>query len=114
MIMSEYKRQAGKWWCRQDYKNIQRRWGINEARREQKIQKINQCVCVWVYWASPSDAEADGAHVGQDVIEQVIASTSGLQVDVELGELQLDVIDVVEEQHQDANVVISERQETLQ
>lgn len=54
------------------------------------------CVCFRV---SPSDAEADRAHVGQNVIEQVIASTPGLQVDIELGELQLDVIDVVEEQH---------------
>jgi len=66
------------------------------------------CVCVCVCRASPGDAEADGAHVGQHVVEQVVASSSGLQVDVELGELQLDVVDVVEEQHQNPYVVVSE------
>lgn len=55
---------------------------------------------------SPGDAEADGAHVGEHVVEQVVASSSGLQVDVELGELQLDVVDVVEEQNQNPNVMI--------
>lgn len=55
---------------------------------------------------SPGDAEADGAHVGEHVVEQVVASASGLQVDVELGELQLDVVDVVEEQNQNPNVMI--------
>lgn len=69
-------------------------------------------LCVCVSWASPSDAEADRAHVGEDVIEQEIASSSGLQVDIELGELQLDVIDVVEEQHQNPYVVVSARQRT--
>lgn len=56
----------------------------------------------------PSDAEADRDHIRQDVVEPVIASTSGLQVDVELDELQLDVTDVVEEQHQDPYVVVPE------
>ena len=70
------------------------------------------CVCVCISWASPSDAEADRAHVGEDVIEQVIASSSGLQVDIELGELQLDVIDVMEEQHQNPYVVVSAQQKT--
>lgn len=45
----------------------------------------------------PGDAKANRAHVGQHVIDQVIAASSGLQVNVELGELQLDVIDVVQE-----------------
>lgn len=45
------------------------------------LQHLHLC------WASPSDAEADGAHVGQHVVKQVISSTSGLQVDVELGKL---------------------------
>lgn len=45
----------------------------------------------------PGDAEADRSHVGQHVIKQEIASPSGLQVHVELGEFQLDVIDVVQE-----------------
>ena len=65
------------------------------------------CVCVFVCGATPSDAEADRAHVRQYIIEQVVASSSGLQVDVELGELQLDIIDVMEEQHQNAYVVVS-------
>lgn len=55
---------------------------------------------------SPGDAEADRAHVGEHIVEQVVAPSSGLQVDVELGELQLDVIDVVEEQNQNPDVVI--------
>lgn len=60
--------------------------------------------------ASPGDAEADGAHVRQHIVEEVIASSSGLQVDIELGELQLDVIDVMEEQHQNPYIVVSGRQ----
>lgn len=39
----------------------------------------------------------------------MIASSSGLKVDVELCELQLDVVDVVEEQHQNPYVVVSEQ-----
>lgn len=68
------------------------------------------CVCVFVCGATPSDAEANRAHVGQYVVEQVVTSSSGLQVDVELGELQLDIIDVMEEQHQNAYIVVSEGQ----
>lgn len=48
-------------------------------------------------WILPGDTEADRAQVGQDVVEQVVAASSGLQVDVDLGELQLDVVDVVQE-----------------
>lgn len=59
------------------------------------------CACLGVSsLSSPGDAEADRAHVGQDVVDEVVVPSSGLEVDVELGELQLDVIDVVEEQHQ--------------
>lgn len=47
--------------------------------------------------SSPGDAEANRAHVRQHIVDQVIAPSSGLQVDVELGELQLDVIDVMQE-----------------
>lgn len=65
-------------------------------------------MCVRVCRRSPGDAEADGAHVGEHIVEQVVASSSGLQVDVEFGELQLDVIDVMEKQNQDPDVVISE------
>ena len=59
--------------------------------------------------ASPGDAEADGPHVGQHVVEQEVPPPSALQVHVELGEFQLDVVDVVQEQHQDPHVVISKR-----
>lgn len=58
----------------------------------------------------PCDAEADGAHVGEHVVEQVVTSPPGLQVDVELAELQLDVIDVVEKQDQDPHVMVPEEQ----
>lgn len=42
----------------------------------------------------------------------MVASAAVLQVDVELGELQLDVVDVVEEQDQDSYVVVSVEQQT--
>lgn len=74
--------------------------------RESEKTSPRVCVCR----ASPGDTEADRAHVGQHVVDQVIASSSRLQVDVELGELQLDVIDVVEEQHQNPDVVVSDGQ----
>lgn len=64
----------------------------------------DSCMC----WNVPSDAEAHRANVGKHIIEQVVTSSSGLQVDVELGELKLDVTDVMEEQYQNANVVVSE------
>lgn len=67
---------------------------------------MSLCVCVCVHGESPGDAEADRAHVGEHIVEQVVAPSSGLQVDVELGELQLDVVDVVEEQNQNPHVVI--------
>lgn len=56
----------------------------------------------------PCDTEADRTHVRQYVIKQVIAPTSGLQVDVEFGEFKLDVINVMEEEHKYTYVVVSE------
>lgn len=43
----------------------------------------------------------------------MIASPSGLQVDIDLCELQLDVIDVVEKQHQDPYVVVSDGRQRM-
>lgn len=56
----------------------------------------------------PGDTEAHRAHVGKDVVYQVVAATTCLEVDVEFGELQLDIIDVVEEQNKNTYVVVSE------
>lgn len=67
--------------------------GRKDKRENESATKHILCVCQ----TSPSDTEADRAHVGQHVVEQVIASSSGLQVDVKLGEFQLNVIDVVQE-----------------
>ena len=60
-------------------------------------------VCVWV---SPGDAEAHRAHIRQDVVYQVVAASSVLEVDVEFGELQLNVINVMEEQNQNTYIVV--------
>lgn len=42
----------------------------------------------------------------------MVAASSGLQVDIELGELQQNVVDVVQEQHQDAHIVVPEREKS--
>lgn len=55
---------------------------------------------------SPADAEGEAADVGDDIVEAMVDTPPVLEVDVELGELQLDVIDVVQEEHQDAHVVV--------
>jgi len=55
---------------------------------------------------SPADAEGEAANVGDDVVEAMIDSPPVLEVDVELGELQLHVVDVVQEEHEDAHVVV--------
>lgn len=56
----------------------------------------------------PCNAEADGAHVGENVVKQVVSTTSRLQVDVEFGEFKLDVIYVMQEQHKYTYIVVSE------
>lgn len=56
----------------------------------------------------PCDAEADRAHVGQNVVEQVVPSASGLQVHIEFGEFKLDVVYVMQEQHENTYIVVSE------
>lgn len=55
---------------------------------------------------SPADAEGEAADVGDDIVEAMVDTPPVLEVDVELGELQLHVIDVVQEEHQDAHVVV--------
>ena len=55
---------------------------------------------------SPADAEGEAADVGDDVVEAMIDPPSVLEVDVELGEFQLHVTDVVQEEHEDAHVVV--------
>lgn len=79
---------------------------VTDDKLDKKIwtSPSDSCMC----WNVPSDAEAHGAHVGKHIIEQVVTSSSGLQVDVKLGELKLDVTDVMEEQYQNANVVVSD------
>lgn len=79
---------------------------VTDDKLDKKTWTSQSDSCMW--WNVPSDAEAHGAHVGKHIIEQAVTSSSGLQVDVELGELKLDVTDVMEEQYQNANVVVSE------
>lgn len=56
---------------------------------------------------SPCDAKTNGPHVGQDIIDKVLLPSPGLEVNVELGELQLYVIDVMKKEDENANVVVS-------
>lgn len=44
----------------------------------------------------PGDAKANSTNVGQDVIDKVLFPASGLEVDVDFGELQLNIIDIVQ------------------
>lgn len=50
-------------------------------------------MCVWT---SPGDAEANNTNVGQDVVDKVLFPAPGLEVDVDFGELQLNIIDIVQ------------------
>lgn len=59
----------------------------------------------WV-GASPAEAEADAAQVGDDLVDKVAPPAAALEVDVELGELQLHVADVMEEEDQDTHIVV--------
>lgn len=54
----------------------------------------------------PADGEGEAADVGEDIIEAMVDTPPVLEVDIELGELQLDIIDVVQEEHEDAHVVV--------
>lgn len=58
--------------------------------------------------ASPCDAKANGTHVGQDIIDEVLFPSPDLEINVDLGEFQLYVIDVVKKEDENANVVVSE------
>lgn len=55
----------------------------------------------------PCDAKANGTHVGQDVIDEVLFPSPDLEINVDLGEFQLNVIDVVKKEDENANVVVS-------
>lgn len=57
--------------------------------------------------ASPCDAKADGTHVGQDIVDEVLFPSPDLEINVDLGEFQLNVIDVVKKEDKNANVVVS-------
>lgn len=57
---------------------------------------------------SPCDAKTNGPHVGQDIIDEVFFPSPGLKVNVDLGEFQLNVIDVMKKEDENANVVVSE------
>lgn len=58
--------------------------------------------------AEPCDAKAQKAHAGQDIIDHVAFSCTDLEVDVEFCELQQNVVDVMEEQHEEPDIVIPE------
>lgn len=62
-------------------------------------------MCVFHVQASPCDAKAYKAHTGQDIVDHVAFSSTDLEVDIKFCELQQDVVDVMEEQHQEADVV---------
>lgn len=55
---------------------------------------------------SPAEAEAEAAQVCSQGVQPVVGATAGLEVDIELGELQLHVTDVMQEEHEDAHVVV--------
>lgn len=57
---------------------------------------------------SPCDAKTNGPHVGQNVIDEVLFPSPCLEVNVELGELQLNVVDVMKKEDENADVVVSE------
>lgn len=56
----------------------------------------------------PGDAKANYTYVGQDVIDKMLFPAPGFEVDVDFGELQLYIIDIMQKENQNANVVISE------
>lgn len=92
--------------CRLDTHVAYRTFKGNQYKRNQNLQENKKSVAwpkhqknnsLYIKKTLPCDAEADRAHVGQYVIEQVVASASRLQVDVEFSEFKLDVIYVMEE-----------------
>lgn len=56
---------------------------------------------------SPAEAEAEAAQVGHQPVQSMVGATPGLEIDVELGELQLHIADVMQEEHEEAHVVVS-------
>lgn len=56
--------------------------------------------------ASPCDPKAHKAHAGQGVVDHVAFSSADLEVDVEFCKFQQNVVDVMEEQHQEPDIVI--------
>lgn len=55
---------------------------------------------------SPADTEGEAANVGDDVVEPMVDTPPVLEVDIELSEFQLHVINIMQEEHEDAHVVV--------
>ena len=55
---------------------------------------------------SPADTEGEAANVGDDVVEPMIDTPPVLEVDIELSEFQLHVINIMQEEHEDAHIVV--------
>lgn len=58
---------------------------------------------------SPAEAEAEAAQVCSQGVQRMMGASTGLEIHIELGELQLHVADVMQEEHQNAHVVVPEK-----
>lgn len=62
------------------------------------------------HWArllpAPAETEAEAAQVGGQGVQPLVGASAGLEVDIELGELQLHVADVMQEEHKNAHLVV--------
>lgn len=55
---------------------------------------------------SPAEAEAEAAQVRSQGMQWMVGASTGLKIDIELGEFQLYIADVMQEEHQDAYIVV--------
>lgn len=57
--------------------------------------------------SSPAEAEAEAAQVCSQGMQWMVGPSTRLEIDIELGELQLHITDVMQEKHQNAHIVVS-------
>lgn len=70
---------------------------LNNVTTVLKMQKeLCEGLCGKCVWTSPGDAKANRTHVGQDVMDKVLFPAPRLEVDVDFGELQLNITEIVQ------------------